>query len=147
MKSRKTLSQVLDTEYVTDLIPVNEEAKEIVPFEEKSADDKQADEDFDNVRMTLQELIKTGSIAISDIHSIAQNNEEARSFEVLATLIKTVSETADKLLDSHEKRKKIRSVEGKKILEPEGGGVSIDKAVFVGTTSDLLRQLKEKEQK
>jgi N-methylhydantoinase A/oxoprolinase/acetone carboxylase beta subunit len=145
MKSRKMLSQALDTEYVSDLVPVNEESKEIVPAE-KNYDAVEADEDFENVRMTLQELIKTGSIAISDIHSIAQNNEEARSFEVLATLIKTVSETADKLLDSHEKRKKIRNVEGKKLIEPEGGGVSIDKAVFVGTTSDLLRQLKSKDE-
>ena len=145
MKSRKTLSQALNTEYISDLVPVNEEAREIVPAG-NSNDAVEADEDFENVRMTLQELIKTGSIAISDIHSIAQNNEEARSFEVLATLIKTVSETADKLLDSHEKRKKIRNVEGKKLLEPEGGGVSIDKAVFVGTTSDLLRQLKSKDE-
>lgn len=145
MKSRKTLSQALDTEFATDLVPVNEEAREIVPAENNN-DAVEADEDFENVRVTLQELIKTGSIAISDIHSIAQNNEEARSFEVLATLIKTVSETADKLLDSHEKRKRIRNVEGKKLLEPEGGGVSIDKAVFVGTTSDLLKQLKSKDE-
>jgi len=144
---KKRLSQALDTEFVTDLTPINEEAKEIVPFEEKNGDADEANEDFENVRATLQELIKTGSIAISDIHSIAQTDEQARSFEVLATLIKTVSETADKLLDSHEKRKRLREINSgeKKIIQPEGGGVSIDKAVFVGTTSDLLKQLKSKD--
>lgn len=145
MKSRKTLSQALDTEFVTDLIPVNEEVKEIVPYE-NSKDTTEAEEDFNTVRETLHELIKTGSIAISDMHSIAQGDEQARSFEVLATLIKTVSETADKLLDSHEKKKKIKEVgEEKKIAQPDIGGVSIDKAVFVGTTSDLLKQLKSKD--
>lgn len=146
MKSRKTLSEALDTEFATDLVPVNEESKELAIPEEKNTDAEEAEADFGDVRLTLQELIRTGSQAVTDMHDIAKNDEQARSFEVLATLIKTVSETAEKLLDSHEKKKKIRGMDSeKKIAQPDVGGVSIDKAVFVGTTSDLLKQLKGKD--
>lgn len=142
MKIQKTLSNALETEYipVTDLVPVDEQGKEVA----KLSDD--AEVDFKDARDTLQELIKTGCDAVKDMHQIAQGDEAARSFEVLATLIKTVSETTEKLLNTHEQKNRLKGgFEGRKIAEPPGG-VQVDKAIFVGTTSDLLKQLKSKDQ-
>lgn len=141
MKINKSLSTALDTEFVSD------KTTEIVPVPiDENALEESAENDFKRVRETLHGLIDTGSVAISDMHHIAQHDEQARSFEVLATLIKTVSETAEKLLDSHDKKNKIRGfTPDRRMVDPSMTGINVDKAVFVGTTADLLKQLKSRD--
>ena len=143
MKIHKDLSTALDTEFepTHELVPVKLEEKE----QPVTTISEEAEKDFNESREVLRGLITKGAEAIGDMHSIAQSNEEARSFEVLATLIKTVGETTEKLIGVHEKKKKLAEADlsGHKIAD--NGKVSIDKAVFVGTTSDLLKSLREKD--
>jgi hypothetical protein len=141
MKIHKALSNALDTDFETigELVPVEEQNTAV-----KISEDAEAD--FEKSRTVLNDLITKGAEAIDDIHAIAQSNEEARSFEVLAVLIKTVGETTEKLMSVHEKKKKLgeMDIQGHKVAD-NGKGVNIDKAVFVGTTSDLLKSLREKD--
>jgi hypothetical protein len=55
-------------------------------------------------------------------------------------MLKNLSDMTDKLMALHEKRKKLEA-DAKKNNQM-AGGVSVDKAVFVGTTSDLLKEIK-----
>lgn len=140
MKMHQTLSDLLDTDY-------KEEPKELVPVEKKVEEDPDLKEDFEHVRTVLKDLVETGTVAIGDMHAIAQNTEEARSFEVLATLIKNVSETAEKILTAHEKKKKVLQEGTFQKVDPrrEAPGFNIDKAVFVGTSTELLTRLEEED--
>jgi hypothetical protein len=87
-------------------------------------------------------LIDKGNSAIEGITDLAKESESPRAYEVLATLIKTVADTTKDLYDLQKKTKDLTSEE-KKVAD--ASVTNIDKAVFVGSTSDLLKQIKDKE--
>jgi hypothetical protein len=68
--------------------------------------------------------------------SIARESEKARDFEVAGNLIKTVVEASKELL---EVQKKMRDMTGKK----DSGTTNIKNAVFVGSTTELLKAMQE----
>lgn len=96
--------------------------------------------DYRLSRSTLRTIITKGTIAIDSITSLAKDLESPRAYEVLATMMKTVSETTKDLYDLQGKTKALRD-ENKKDPNPEGS-ITVEKAVFVGTSADMLKQLK-----
>jgi hypothetical protein len=67
--------------------------------------------------------------------AIARQSEKARDFEVAGNMIKTVVDASKELL---EVQKKMRDITGKK----ENVTQNIKNAVFVGSTKDLIRSIK-----
>jgi hypothetical protein len=62
-----------------------------------------------------------------------------RAFEVLGQLIKTQSDNLDKLLKLQKDKKELLKTEEQPTTQQN---IAIDKAVFVGSTADLLKKLK-----
>jgi len=56
---------------------------------------------------TLYDLISSGSTAIDQMMSIADQSQHPRAYEVLSNMIRQMVETNKDLLDMHEKKKKI----------------------------------------
>ena len=138
--SKAVLAEVLGIEDHKELVVPRKQ--ELEPVEEVNPDAADIEHDYKLSRKTLHELIETGNQAVVTLADLADASQQARVYEVLATLIKTVGETTNSLYDIHKKTKEIKGgVAGKKILDT-GDGINIDKAVFVGTTSDLLREIK-----
>lgn len=108
---------------------------------------KDIKEDYDKIRETLHEIMDEGVRAVRDARAIASTNELAESFNSVAQLIKAISNTTKDLYDIHEKTRNLKTVgkdePGKKVLDD--GNINIEKAVFVGTPTELLRQMKSKE--
>lgn len=136
----KTLSAVLGID------PIPEEKKEIEilsPESEPSVAENPISEDvktdYDLSRKTFKRLINKGEEAITELSELAKASEHPRSYEVLATLIKTVADTTKDLYDLQKKTKEIMGTKGYN-SNPE---INVDKAVFVGTTADLLKKIKE----
>lgn len=104
-----------------------------------------AKEDYTLSRETFRSIIDQGRNAIDGINELAKISESPRAYEVMATLMKTVAETTKDLYDLQKKTKDLKAVDvpGKKILD--NGNVNIDKAVFVGTTTDLLKSIKDQD--
>jgi Terminase DNA packaging enzyme len=128
---------------------VEQPKQEVLPPEKKEEPvvlEKDAQEDYDLSRDVFRELITKGNEAIDGINQLAKLSDSPRAYEVLATLIKTVSETTKDLYDLQKKTKELKqfSAPGKKVLNT--GEVNIDKAVFVGTTTDLLDRLKKQDE-
>ena len=86
----------------------------------------------------MQELLLKGQDALNAALEVAKQSEHPRAFEVFATLLKNVGELNDKLLET---QKKMREMDGKK---KEVNNTNIDKAIFVGSTSELSKLLKGK---
>lgn len=104
-------------------------------------EEKDVIEDYEATRDNLEDLISMGKDAIEKMIEIAQNNEEARSFEVVATLIKTVTEANRELLETQLKMKNLRGGNDKGSTTNIG---NVDKAIiFSGSTSDLTRLIKK----
>jgi hypothetical protein len=94
--------------------------------------------DFQYTRMNLKQVIEQGVHALDEMIEIAKSSQQARSFEVVATLISTLSTANKDLLDLN---KKYKDLSGE--LTPK----NVTNNLFVGSTSELLQALKNKVEK
>ena len=98
------------------------------------------DTDYEESRKTLKDLVKKGSDAIDHLLSIATETEHPRAFEVVATLIKNTTDANEKLLMMQKSMREMKGMAAKK----DSGNVTVDKAIFVGSTSELSKLIKGK---
>jgi predicted transcriptional regulator len=110
---------------------------EIVNEKPVAPENADVDTDFDAGRGELYNLLEKGNTAIDGILALAKEGEHPRAYEVAGQLIKTVSEVSQNLLDLQEKLKKIKDV-------PNTGPKSVTNALFVGSTTELTKLLKNK---
>jgi hypothetical protein len=140
-KTNKAMSEALGIEYIEPTkheILVPEGSTEIEKVSEGSSD---AHEDYVLARNTFRSLIEQGNDAMEQMTIIAKESESPRAYEVFATMMKTISETTKDLYDLQMKSKELK---GGKQESSEGGDINIEKAVFVGTATELLQQIKKK---
>jgi hypothetical protein len=97
------------------------------------------DADYLESRQTYKELIEKGNQAIDHLLAIASETEHPRAFEVVATLIKNTTEANEKLLTM---QKMMREMKGMK--SNDQSKVSVDKAIFIGSTAELSKLIKGK---
>ena len=127
------LNEVLGiAEEQNELEVIQKETKDLVV-----PDDKDPEIDFETGRKNLYNLIDTGNEAIDGILNPAKEGEHPRAYEVAGQLIKTVSEVSQNLLDLQDKLKKVKEI-------PNTGPKNVTNALFVGSTTELQKMLKEK---
>jgi len=141
-KVNNTLSNALGIEptskQVEILPPVS--APSVQP--EPTEDQEDQKNDYVLARRTFRDLIDKGNDAIEGISDLAKQSESPRAYEVMATLMKTVAETTKDLFDLQKRKKDLAGGNEKKLDET---AITIDKAVFVGTTAELLKKVKGNE--
>jgi hypothetical protein len=96
--------------------------------------------DYEYTRGNLYSLIEKGQEAINGILELAQESEMPRAYEVAGQLIKSVADATDKLMDL---QKKLKDIEEEKITK---GPTTVNNALFVGSTADLAKFLKQQSQ-
>ena len=99
--------------------------------------EKDIDKDYEYQRDNFYKLVDRGSMAIDGILELAKESEHPRAYEVAGNLIKQVAEVTEKLGDLQEKMRKLKEV-------PDSGPKSVTNALFVGSTAELQKMLKEK---
>jgi len=117
-------------------LPASQEisdSKEISTLED--TDDKQ-EQDFELGRQNLHEVIEQGKRALDELCSIANASQHPRAYEVVATLIKTVSDANSNLMNLHKQKKDVSKKE-----KPS----QVTNSLFVGSTDDLLKLVKPRE--
>ena len=95
--------------------------------------------DYDYTRGNLYSLIEKGQEAINGILELAQESEMPRAYEVAGQLIKNVADATDKLMDLQKKLKDIEE-------ENQKGPTTVNNALFVGSTAELAKLLKQQTQ-
>ena len=93
--------------------------------------------DYDYTRGNLYSIIEKGQEAINGILELAQESDQPRAYEVAGQLIKSVSDATDKLMDL---QKKLKDVEAEEKVK---GPSTVNNALFVGSTADLAKMLKD----
>jgi hypothetical protein len=93
--------------------------------------------DFAFARTNVKDLIKQGSAAVSNILEVAKASEHPRAYEVAATMLKTMADMNKDLLDMQKKRQDLNPA-----AKVETQQINVDKAVFVGSTAELIKQIK-----
>ena len=95
--------------------------------------------DYEYTRGNLYSIIEKGQEAIDGILELAQESEMPRAYEVAGQLIKSVSDATDKLMTLQQKLKEVE--------EEVKGPTNVTNALFVGSTADLTKMLKDAQKK
>ena len=142
---KKTIDEKLD-----ELLDINNEAEEVVketnkqlvPRNEKGQFAERKGEqqvDYKYTRNTLYGLVERGQDAIEGILDLAKESEHPRTYEVAGQLIKTVSETSEKLLQI---QKMMDDLE-----DDRPRNQTTNQNLFVGSTAELQKLLKKQNAK
>lgn len=93
-------------------------------------------DDFEYARGNMIAVIEKGQEALSGILDVASMSQHPRSYEVVATLVKAVADANKDLLELSKKRKDLEKVE-------HGGPQTVNNNLYLGSTADLLKLLKD----
>jgi hypothetical protein len=104
-------------------------------------DSDNAINDFEYSRRTYYDLITKGQDALEEMIEVAKALEHPRAFEVVAGMIKNISDVNDRLADLHKKKKDYMKKEDPK--KDQGQITSTTNNVFIGSTTDLQRMLQD----
>jgi len=95
--------------------------------------DKQVNNDFEYARGNLINIIEKGNEALDGILDVAGMSQHPRSFEVAATIINSLAAANKDLLELSKRKKE---------LEGEKSPTTINNNLFVGSTAELQKLLK-----
>lgn len=130
------LSEALDIEpLIVDNSFQQTNVVEVLP-KQVTTTNSVVEDDAEFARRNLKSLIEKGNTAVEGILNVAAATDHPRAFEVAATMLKTMADMNKDLLEIQKR---------KRDLQPQvtNQTVNVDKAVFVGSTAELLKQLKE----
>lgn len=106
--------------------------------EVKTKEEAEYDADAELAREKIVGALNIASEALAKCAKLAEQTESARLFEVTGQLVKEVLQSSEAIMTYHE-RKKLNSL-GNETPEEEKG-----EEVFIGSTKDILRRIKEAE--
>jgi hypothetical protein len=132
-KINEKLSEILDVEP----IPL-EESKEISTEIVKVESENVVEADTEVARENIKELIQKGHRAVDELAVIARDSQHPRAYEVMATLIKNMSDLNKDLLQLQKQKKELMISS-----ENKNGDVNVNNALFVGSTAELMKLLKK----
>ena len=93
--------------------------------------------DYEYQRQNFYNLVEKGTTAIDGILLLAKESEHPRTYEVALNGIKQVAEVTEKLGELQEKMRKLKEV-------PNHAPRTVNNALYVGSTAELQKMLKEK---
>lgn len=93
---------------------------------------------YEQTKTNLQDLIDQGKDAMEEILQIAKAGQHPRAFEVYGTLLKNVVDANKELLAVQKQMREMNK------QNQASGTTHIDKAIFVGSTSELNKLIKGK---
>ena len=131
------MSEIFDVD-----VKVEQPAQEILPavqeptkFGTPARLEDDLDQDYEESRRTIKDLVNKGNQAIDHLLAIASESEHPRAFEVVATLIKNTADANEKLMTMQKAVRDMKNIKQK-------SDVTVDKAIFIGSTSELSKLIK-----
>ncbi len=111
-------------------------ALDIAEFEEVTIEHFQEDDDYTFARKNLRNILEKGSVALDKMIEVADLSQHPRSYEVVSTLINSLSASNKDLLELSEKKKRIEKAENK--IDNN----NVTNNLFIGSTAELQKLLK-----
>jgi hypothetical protein len=127
----ESIDKALNTESVVEVKAKTSEIELI----ESTPNDVQ--KDYEYSRAQLYSLIEKGQETLNGIMELAAETDSPRAYEVAGQILKSVGDTADKLIDL---QRKMRLIEDEAVKTTNN---VTNNAVFVGSTSELQKLLKQ----
>ena len=125
------------TDDLNEILNVDQELVEVNEPDIQTQIPNDISKDYDFARQNLYDVIDKGNQALDYLLELAIESEHPRAFEVVGQLTKTLVDANNNLLDIQKKVKELSKTESPK---------SVTNALFVGSTNDLQRLLKAKDE-
>jgi hypothetical protein len=125
----KNLAEILNTDYVP---VVSDKSDKPITIHSDTGENP----DANYSRANYYNLIEKGNEALDGILEVAKESQHPRAYEVAANMIKNLSDVTEKLMILQKQQLDLKP----KDAAPTN--IAIDKAVFVGSTAELLKKLK-----
>ena len=109
----------------------------VVPKKVVKSNEDDIENDYKYQRENFYGLVERGQDAIDGILELAKESEHPRTYEVALNGIKQVAEVTEKLGELQEKMRKLKEV-------PNHAPRTVNNALYVGSTAELQKMLKEK---
>lgn len=135
-------------------VPLSVSSKSVVKDEIKVEDPtplSTQDDDIAFARKKMRNIIKAAEEAFSELANIANETQQPRAYEVLATLLKTATDATKELITTHKTKAEIKRIEQGGMLNTAYDKNSptaltqvnqtIEKAVFVGTATEMMDRI------
>ena len=125
-------------ENMEDMLDIEVESTEIKPSKPSVPKGDKDDQvkDYEYTRGELYSLIEQGQEAVQGALEVAQESGHPRAYEVAVAAMKHVADMTEKLQDLHKKMKDLDE-------ETKGPSKVTNNAMFVGSTSELQKMLKQ----
>ena len=102
----------------------------------KKSETEDVKQDYETTRAQLHNLVMKGQVAIEELLDVARSSNHPRAYEVAFQGIKNVADITDKLADLQKKMKDLGE-------EKKKGPSTVNNTMFVGSTADLAKMLKQ----
>jgi hypothetical protein len=135
-KINEKLSEIFDVEPIEIKDETNLKQNELLVVDTRNA----VEVDTDVARDNIKELLDKGNKAVEELAVVARDSQHPRAYEVMAGMLKNLADMNKDLLEIQKRKKDLLISNEKKST----GDVNVDKALFVGSTADLMKLLKEK---
>ena len=133
------LDKLLD--FKIDELEVDEKIEEVSPKEveviESEGRDQDLEVDYEKTRAKYYELLDKGTEALEGMLEVAKQTDEARAYEVVGQLLKNTSEVNREIVELQKRMEEIKIID--KNIKPS----KVTNALFVGSTADLEKMIKE----
>ena len=125
-------------ENMEDILNISAEPVSSEPIKPQppQVDRDDREKDYQYTRGELYSLIDKGQEAVNGALEVAQESGHPRAYEVAVAAMKHVADMTEKLQDLHKKMKDLDE-------EKKGPSKVTNNAMFVGSTAELQKMLKE----
>lgn len=133
------LDDFLDIE--TPVEEIVEDAVEVIAPEGNTSmavtdETAQIDAEYNYAQENLHNIIDKGAMALDELLLIARQSDQPRAYEVVGSLVKTLTDANKDLLELKNKQ---QTLKGEKATSAK----NVTNALFVGSTSELQKMLKK----
>ena len=108
---------------------------DIADFEEIIIEKYSDNDDYNFARKNLRNILEKGSIALDKMLEVADLSQHPRSYEVVSTLISSLSASNKDLLELAERKKRLEKSDNK-------DNQTVNNNLFIGSTAELQKLLK-----
>lgn len=110
----------------------------------ESKPDERFNEDFEDIRTSLKDLISETSDVVQKLSIIAQDSEKAAHFTALAQMSTTLLNANKQLLEIYSEKKRYHT--NRDSSKDETSQINVQNAIFTGTTNDLKEWIKRQQE-
>tara|TARA_R100001463_G_scaffold130973_1_gene190733 strand:+ start:483 stop:890 length:408 start_codon:yes stop_codon:yes gene_type:complete len=128
---------------IDESLNTTSEPIDVTPVKKEKPDRLTKDDitkDYEYTRSNLYSLIEKGQEVLNGIMELAEETSSPRAYEVAGQLLKNVADNTDKLMKLQKDKKEVNE-------EVKGPTSVTNNAMFVGSTAELQKMLKEMNKK